>query len=534
MGILSVEICLLLWVFTGVVFAKTVYVPTNYPTIQDAINALNDGDTIIVKDGTYRENVVVDKRLTIQSERGPNFTTVQAADPSNYTFKIVANYVNISGFSIKNATINVHNHIYDPNAGIYIDNAGWCNISDNIISNNYFGIKIYSIYSNNKISNNIIKNNEVGIFIFSFHYFSYNTVIGNIISTNKIGVEIQYSRGNTIVENTIIRNSDYGIYLLYPSSKNNIYRNDLINEGWDGFDDGEANQWYNDTLKAGNYYSIWSMFAPYTIPGSAGSIDKYPLTKPCTSEVPILTPTPTPIPILTPIPTPTVTPTTPSLTDSAKTAEEWYDEGVSLLELGEFEKSIKCFSKVIELYPGYVEAYLNRGSAYLNLGKFREAIKDLDKAIELNPKGAAAYYNRGLSYLMLDQHEKAIEDFDKAMELKPADVHIAANLYYYRGSAYLFLGKFREAIKDLDEAIELNPKEATAYYNRAMAYFGLGEYKKVIKNCNKAIEIDPNLNGAIELRNEAHKMLGEETSGFEAIFVIMGLLIIYLVKRGEK
>ena len=30
MGILSVEICLLLWVFTGVVFAKTVYVPVSY------------------------------------------------------------------------------------------------------------------------------------------------------------------------------------------------------------------------------------------------------------------------------------------------------------------------------------------------------------------------------------------------------------------------------------------------------------------------------------------------------------------------
>jgi len=42
------------------------HVPVNYPTIQAAINAAIPGDTIIVHEGTYDEQVVIDKSLTIQ------------------------------------------------------------------------------------------------------------------------------------------------------------------------------------------------------------------------------------------------------------------------------------------------------------------------------------------------------------------------------------------------------------------------------------------------------------------------------------
>jgi nitrous oxidase accessory protein NosD len=44
----------------------TIYVPQDYPTIQGAINASSDGDTIIVAPGLYKENVVIDKSLTLK------------------------------------------------------------------------------------------------------------------------------------------------------------------------------------------------------------------------------------------------------------------------------------------------------------------------------------------------------------------------------------------------------------------------------------------------------------------------------------
>jgi len=64
--------------------------PADFNKIQEAVNAANPGDTIIVKAGTYIENVNVNKEyLTINSEARAEATIVQAKDPTYYIFEML-------------------------------------------------------------------------------------------------------------------------------------------------------------------------------------------------------------------------------------------------------------------------------------------------------------------------------------------------------------------------------------------------------------------------------------------------------------
>ena len=59
-------------------FSQTTwYVPDDYLTIQEAINASAHGDTIIVSPGTYVENIdFLGKAIVLKSESGPEVTII--------------------------------------------------------------------------------------------------------------------------------------------------------------------------------------------------------------------------------------------------------------------------------------------------------------------------------------------------------------------------------------------------------------------------------------------------------------------------
>ena len=69
----------------------------DYTTIQAAVDAASEGDTIEVRSGVYVENVIVYKRFTLIGE-GVDVVTVRAA--SSHVFDVTADWVNITGFKV--------------------------------------------------------------------------------------------------------------------------------------------------------------------------------------------------------------------------------------------------------------------------------------------------------------------------------------------------------------------------------------------------------------------------------------------------
>jgi nitrous oxidase accessory protein len=116
-----------------------------YPgdSIQSAINNISSGGTVIVSSGLYKENLVIDKPLSIISKPGEtNNTIVQAADPEEDIFHITANNVTVSGFNITGS---------QDKSGIY------CSGSDSNITGNKLSYNMYGAYINNSTSASIPK-----------------------------------------------------------------------------------------------------------------------------------------------------------------------------------------------------------------------------------------------------------------------------------------------------------------------------------------------------------------------------------------
>ncbi|MDD3932256.1 MAG: PKD domain-containing protein [Methanoculleus sp.] len=85
---------------------KTWYVGEggDYAAIQAAVDAAAAGDTIVVKDGAYTENVLVDRALTLMTENGPANVTVTAAVPTKPVFDLRADGITIRGFTTRGPT----------------------------------------------------------------------------------------------------------------------------------------------------------------------------------------------------------------------------------------------------------------------------------------------------------------------------------------------------------------------------------------------------------------------------------------------
>lgn len=122
-----------------------------------------------------------------------------------------------------------------------------------------------------------------------------------------------------------------------------------------------------------------------------------------------------------------------------------FESGMDAFVNDDFKKSVKEFTKAIEIDPDFALAYVSRGAAFMKMDKIEESIADFDHAIEIDQENPKPYHLRGLARVEMEAYEEALEDFGNAIDLDP-DYGPA---YYSRAMLQIELGREDLATEDL-------------------------------------------------------------------------------------
>lgn len=203
----------------------------DFSTIQEAVNAANEGDTIFVHSGTYDRFRVRDKNdIKIVGENKENtfIDGMVSLYPYSYGIAVSGCTAEISGFTVKNWK-----------NGFYISWYGIADVTNNIVEDNVHGIFVGNCSYYSTVSQNVITGNECGLHV---GLDSDNNIItDNSILANNFGIEISFSSDNLIYGNYFVANINQsevtGGYI--PSI-------DLLDES--------VNAWDNGLPLGGNYW----------------------------------------------------------------------------------------------------------------------------------------------------------------------------------------------------------------------------------------------------------------------------------------
>eukprot|EP00698_Gefionella_okellyi_P025891 TRINITY_DN9669_c0_g4_i1.p1 TRINITY_DN9669_c0_g4~~TRINITY_DN9669_c0_g4_i1.p1 ORF type:complete len:848 (-),score=188.41 TRINITY_DN9669_c0_g4_i1:50-2530(-) len=168
-------------------------------------------------------------------------------------------------------------------------------------------------------------------------------------------------------------------------------------------------------------------------------------------------------------------------------AQAWSDLGELYRSTNQPDNAVKCFKKVIELYPDSSLAYAQLGSAFRDLNEPKKAITSYRKALELQPEYPAAMHNLALCYMDLKDHARAEKVFRTAMQQK-LQFHQA---HYNLASLYKEMGRYDAAVEELEQAIQHDPTQSLYHHVLGMNLHEMKRYPQAIAHFERAVQLSP-------------------------------------------
>lgn len=164
-----------------------------------------------------------------------------------------------------------------------------------------------------------------------------------------------------------------------------------------------------------------------------------------------------------------------SLAENPRQPEAYYNLGFALQQLGFLDLAVQAYGQTIALAPREVDALMARAHVFARQQRFEEAVKDFSTVVKIAPLNPDAWNNYGnvlLAFMRTPETFEAINAYDKALALRPN----FAQALFNKGKALAALERHIEASEAYEAALALNPDYEEAKWHFSWARLLLGDF----------------------------------------------------------
>ena len=160
---------------------------------------------------------------------------------------------------------------------------------------------------------------------------------------------------------------------------------------------------------------------------------------------------------------------------------------INLLNVKKYDAVVSKAKILVKKFPNDYIFYNALGMALMNLGQFDESLKILNKAIKLDDKNIHVLNNLGLAHSSIANYQIANEYYNRALKIKPDFLNALINLANLKEKLNLNI----DAIEVLKIALKHYPDDYFLHYTIGTIYQFLGDFKKSHFHYQKSLSINP-------------------------------------------